>query len=362
MPETVDRTGAPPLAQEISRVTAAIALVRPTPMRHAIWYQACAEAIGPDDAFETIIAGDPQTPRAAAFFRKKAQFIFQRLLLLGGEDIPLHTDVLYESDEAARALAEEIVNRKLPARFGYVTAHSRFVDALKHVARGKAFIVSSAIDGAPFLRLDETFLHPEQRFNKRKQADLRRRRRKLESQGEVDISIACPRPNEVDGLLDEFMELEASGWKGRAESALVYDPDSQAFFRRYGRLASEAGIFRFSALRVDGKLIAARIGAQCDGSFWGFKSGYDESYKNCSPGVLLFLDVLRHAYEQEQASYEFLGALEPWIKDWTSDTHPKIRLRYYPYNFAGAAALSMDGSAALLHRVRKSMSARRKPR
>ena len=357
---TRPRIGDSSFQREIARITPAIRAEQPTPMRHEAWLRACAEAIAPDDAYEIISIGEERKLRAAAFFRQKRGLVFRRLALLGADDIPLHTDVFFEDKQSANELADEIVRRKLPIKFGFLLEQSTFIRALNISAKGKALIAASSAGSAPFLNIDDAFLQPEQKFNKRKQADLRRRRRKLDSKGEIEIQILAPEPDEIDALLDEFIELEASGWKGRAKTALAYDRKEQAFFRRYAQLASEAGIFRFSSLRVDGRLVAARIGAQCDGSFWGFKSGYDETFKDCSPGVILFMEVLRHAAKEKLATYEFLGVLEPWVKDWTNETRPKVKLRYYPCNIAGAAALSSDVSASLLHHARKWFSERKK--
>ena len=133
--------------------------------------------------------------------------------------------------------------------------------------------------------------------------------------------------------------------------------NSMLFFRRYGQLASDAGIFRLCFLRIDGKAIAMTIAAECDDAFWQFKIGYDESYKNCSPGTLLQIETVRHAAKLGLARYEFLGN-GAWTKEWTDDAHPIMRLRYYPFNFASAAAFFADGSIAAGKRLKKRMRAR----
>ena len=104
-------------------------------------------------------------------------------------------------------------------------------------------------------------------------------------------------------------------------------------------------------MRIDGKAVAATIAAQCDDAFWQFKIGYDEAYKECSPSKLLLAETVRHAARAGLSRYEFLGSAS-WIEDWTTSVRPSLRLRYYPYNPAGAAAVVSDAIAAVARRAK----------
>ncbi len=338
---------------EIARVAAAVQPARPTPMHHEIWLRACAEAIRPEDDFEVVVAGDHRRPSAAAPFRQRKSHLIPRLFLLGAEDVWLHSDVLYEDDSAARDLAEAVLRRGMPARFGHFPGESRFAGALKNAARGKGVLVAAPVDGSPFLKLDETWLDPEQKLKAKRRSDLRRRRKKAKNMfGEITVDNVTPDPPVMEALFNETLEIEASGWKGRAGTALKFDQDKCAFFRRYLELASEAGLIRVFLLRIAGKTAAFSIGAVSDGSFWGFRTGYDDAYKEASPGVLLLIEQFRYAAEAGLSTVEFLGQTEPWTKEWTTDERPKLRLRYYPYNFVGACAFIEDGLRATAKRAK----------
>lgn len=339
---------------EIARVAAAIEPARLTPMHHEMWLRACAEAINPDDEFEIIVTGDKQNPCAAAPFRRRSSLLTKRLFLLGAEDIWLHSDVLYKDDSAALSLAEAVVHRGLPARFGHFPGESQFADALKKAARGKGLVVADAVAGSPFIRLDESWREPEQKLRAKRRSDLRRRQKKAEKKhGEVVVEILTPGPEEVEALYDETLDIETSGWKGRAGTALKFDHEKSAFFRSYLALASDAGLIRIARLRIAGKTAAFSIGAVCDGSFWGFRTGYDEAYRDFSPGVILFIAQARYAAEAGLSTIEFLGRPEPWTKEWTKDERPKVRLRFYPYNPVGAGALLEDGLFTANNRARR---------
>lgn len=308
---------------------------------HEIWFRACAQAFDPHDAFEVISAGDPETS-AASFFRRRQSGLTSRLFLCGSEDAGLLTDAFYEDKAGAEALARAVIKRGLPIRFGPFPGDSLFVDALQSVAAGKAFVLSQPQPGLAYIRLDETWCEPEQHFNTGRKAELRRRRKKAQAHGDIAVEIISPGPHDVDALLDEVIAIEGSGWKGETGTSIASNKDALAFFRIYARLASEAGIFRLCFFRINGKAAAVTIAVECDGAFWQCKVGYDEAFKNCSPGTLLLIETVRHAANAGLSRYEFLGNA-PWMKEWTPDEHPLVRFNYYPYNFAGAAAFVSDG-------------------
>ena len=334
----------PIFQNEIARIAAAVQPARRTPMHHEMWLQACAETINPDDKFEMVVAGDRNNPSAAAPFRLQKSLLIPRLFLLGAEDVWLHSDVLYEDNDAALNLARAVVERGLPARFGHFPALSHFADALKTAAVGKGFVVADVIEGSPYIQIDETWREPEAKLRSKRRSDLRRRRKKAEKAfGAVTTKMLTPSPDEIDALYKVAVGIESRGWKGREQTSLANDQRQNAFFRRYLQLASEAGMVRIFFLHIGEEVAAFQIGVVSDNAFWGFRTSYDESYRDYAPGILLFLEVVRYVANAGLSTHEFLGRPEPWTKEWTSDLRPKLRLRFYPYNIVGAGAFIEDG-------------------
>lgn len=347
----------PTFQDEMTRAVAAIPSSRRSPMLHEIWLRACALSLACDARFEIVSAMSNSQPIAAAVFSRAGK-IAPRLHLLGAEELLYPTDVLYKDQSSAVALAEAVVNRKLPARFGHFDAGSAFLEALTDASRSAAFMLTTEIHGAPYIRFDDTWRDPETKLKARRRSDLRRRLKKAEVLGAVTFDVLSPKPHEVDTLIEEAIAVEANSWKGRSRTALAYDQTQQAFFRHYARLASEAGILRLAFMRIDGKAVAMQIAALCDNAFWGFKSGYDEAYREFSPGMILFREVVRYAANSGVATHEFLGKPAPWTQEWTTDQRPLVRLRYYPFNPAGAAALIPDAIIAVTERAKSWFIAR----
>lgn len=342
--------------EEIARVFSPISVARSSPMLHDIWLRACALGPHADDRFEIIDASSGQRPIAAAAFARRA--FTPSLYLVGAEVLWAQTDVHYEDEAAAAALADAVVAKGSPARFGHFPGESVFVAALEAASKGKGVVLSDALGGAPYIQFDDSWRDPEKKLKSRRRSDLRRCRKKADAIGAVTIDIIAPEPHEVDALIEEAITVEASGWKGRSKTALASDEKQLAFFRHYARLASEAGILRLAFMRIDGRPVAVQIVALCDNALWGFKSGFDEAYKAFSPGMILFLEVVRYAANAGVERHEFLGRSAPWTLEWTTDEHPRVRLRYYPFNPAGAASFLLDGFTALANRVREQIRTR----
>jgi CelD/BcsL family acetyltransferase involved in cellulose biosynthesis len=347
--------------QTRAAVLAAIPVPRRTPMLHETWLRACALALDPSGSFEVITVGDPDSPDAGAAFVARGAGPNRRLVLLGAEDLWEPGDLFYRDSDAAASLARRLIDRRMPFRFGHFAADSPVLDALKEAGRGRAFIVADAVAGSPVLALDESWQEPEKKFSSRGQRDLRRKRRKAEALGAVTFAVVEPAVDDVGPLLEEAMAVEAASWKGRSGTALAHDETLRTFFATYAGLASEAGILRFSFLRIDGRAIAVQIGVVSDGAEWQLKIGYDEQYRECSPGILLMLEIVRHAAGLGLERFEFLGKAAPWTRQWTEQERPNVRLRVYPYSARGGSTLVADAARMVPRRARALVGGRREP-
>jgi CelD/BcsL family acetyltransferase involved in cellulose biosynthesis len=127
--------------------------------------------------------------------------------------------------------------------------------------------------------------------------ELRRLGRRLAESGQCVYRTFVPGEN-IDPWLEQFLRLEASGWKGREQTALASDGASRGFFSSVARAAVARGALQMLAIEIDGVPIAMKCNFLAgDGSF-AFKIAYDEAYSKFSPGVLLELFNMRNLVEQ----------------------------------------------------------------
>ncbi len=171
-------------------------------------------------------------------------------------------------------------------------------------------------------------------------ANLRRRMRRLEELG-------SPSYRRMDGdgegeaavgpFLERFFALEASGWKGVCGTAIARDPSTLAFYRALGRAAAREGWLALRALELEGRPIAMHLGLVQHGVYSLLKPAYDEALAACSPGQLLFREVLAECEARGLAELDFLGPDMPWKRDWRPALRPHDWLYVYRPGLGGAA-------------------------
>jgi CelD/BcsL family acetyltransferase involved in cellulose biosynthesis len=121
--------------------------------------------------------------------------------------------------------------------------------------------------------------------SRRKLGELRRLRRRLEEMGRVAFQISAS-PEEVRRTTEEFLALEASGWKA-GRGALLSEPSLATFLRSATRLLASEGRCRIHALRLDGRPIAMGIVIESQNRSYFWKIAYDERFRSQAPGVQL---------------------------------------------------------------------------
>ncbi len=120
--------------------------------------------------------------------------------------------------------------------------------------------------------------------------EMRRQFRLLSEQGAVTYNVAR-QPEEIRFRMEEFLALEASGWKGRKRSAMVNDRLRAAFAREAITNLAEADAVRIHTLDLDGRAIASMVVFIMAGEAYTWKTAFDETYARFSPGKLLMADL-----------------------------------------------------------------------
>jgi CelD/BcsL family acetyltransferase involved in cellulose biosynthesis len=131
---------------------------------------------------------------------------------------------------------------------------------------------------------------------------LRRRRRKLASDGAV-ATTTHTRPEDVRPALEEFLTLEASGWKGQRGTAILCDQAQTKFTRDFVEALAADGLVTIQALRLDGRAVAARVVLRSGAGAFTWKSTYDEAFRDYSPGVLLLEDFMNAVLSERNVAF-----------------------------------------------------------
>ncbi len=185
----------------------------------------------------------------------------------------------------------------------------------------------------------------EERASSKFRANLRRRARRLAELGAVSVCRVSGAEG-LDGALEAFLRLEASGWKGARGTAIARDPRLAAFYRAIARDAAARGALAVRALELDGRAVAIHLGLLHAGVYHLPKTAYDERLGAVSPGQLLQREVLAECEARGLAAFDFLGPDMDWKREWAPRLRPHDWLYVYRPGLAGRAMHTLK------HRVR----------
>ncbi len=165
---------------------------------------------------------------------------------------------------------------------GRITGDGPFYHLLlEHVQeQHRALFVAEAYARA-FLRNDGTALGAGLSGDKRRK--LRRAEERLAASAALQYT-ALEDEGDAEAWLADFLRLEASGWKGRAGTALDCRPIDRQFFLEVGRAAFQRRRLMMLAVCANGRPIAQLCNFLAGEGSFAFKVAHDEAHASYSPG------------------------------------------------------------------------------
>ena len=127
-------------------------------------------------------------------------------------------------------------------------------------------------------------------FDHKRRKEFKRLRMRLSERGALKLET-LNHSSDLNGFVDDLLQLEAKGWKGERGTAMKDDEASAATFRQICTNLHISGSLRFWSLKFKGQPIASLFGMVEDAQGWIVKIAYDEDFAKYSPGVLLILDA-----------------------------------------------------------------------
>jgi len=214
-------------------------------------------------------------------------------------------------------------------------------------------LLSALNAGPPALRISEPqtrcnylpCLPPDElaaRFSRNFRGNLRKARNKLAKLNRVEFISARSRP-EIDRALDEFLAVEASGWKGAAgeRSAINLDGRVLSFYQSLTRNFSRIGACEINLLRAEGRCIAGQFCLVTGDTSYVLKIGYDESYAQVAPGNMLFEHTIQRYLREDAIKYVNLVTDTPWHSNWRPLSYMVSGAWVFNITSAGLTAYSL---------------------
>jgi GNAT acetyltransferase-like protein len=131
---------------------------------------------------------------------------------------------------------------------------------------------------------------------------IRRQERQLSEIGRLEYDALTP-DDDVAVWIEEFLRLEASGWKGRENTAIASDESDQSYFRSIAKEAFRRGRLSMLALRLDGRPIAYKCDFPSGRGMFTFRIAFDENYARNSPGMLLEIENVRRLHARSRIEW-----------------------------------------------------------
>jgi CelD/BcsL family acetyltransferase involved in cellulose biosynthesis len=160
-----------------------------------------------------------------------------------------------------------------------------------------------------------------ERLSSKARSERRRYRRRLESVGVVDVSVART-GDELGRALEDASRLHALRWKGRRETSGFSTPIGRAFRRAALIRLAQQDVPRLITLRVNQRAVAFALYLLYKRTAYGLTMGFDPAFASYRPGRETLLCSLEAAAEEGAERVEFLGADAPYKRTFTDRQEP----------------------------------------
>lgn len=132
--------------------------------------------------------------------------------------------------------------------------------------------------------------------------ELRRQEKRLATAGKVEHRVLRTR-EELPRWIDEFLALEASGWKGRRGTAFASSEHHRRFAQSVFAGAFERGRLMMVGIDLDGRPIARFCALAAGEGAIAFKTAFDESLRKYGPGTLSVPDMIGLFHERPELQW-----------------------------------------------------------
>ncbi len=145
---------------------------------------------------------------------------------------------------------------------------------------------------------------------------LRSQEARLAGSGRLEYLTLGP-DDDARSWIEQFLKLEASGWKGREGSAFACSEPDRTFFFTAAMEAFRRGQLMMLALHFNGRPIAYKCNFLSGPGSFAFRIAFDEAYARFSPGVLLELENIRQLHERPELRWmDSCADPDHFMKNW----------------------------------------------
>jgi len=154
---------------------------------------------------------------------------------------------------------------------------------IREIGRHQRAAMMCKFDGDAYL---------ESALSGKKRKEYRRLKNRLSDRGCLKFETFLDE-DDISSWINDFLELEGAGWKGRQQTAFNNRQDWAGFLKASITALVENNQCKLWRLRLNNRTIAITFAHHAGHQAWLNKITYDENYARYSPGVLLMLEVTK---------------------------------------------------------------------
>ena len=315
----------------------ALAKIQGVPLLTFDWFQSCAESFHTNDDLMIIcIIKDSKLIAVAPLYTSRINTDY--LQVLGVRNLYEPCNLLYKDRQSLKELFNSFRNLPYPIHI------SRSYNQLNLNEYRSKFCLNGILLKLPatssqYIEITENFDAFESNLSSKRRSDLRRSFRKAESHGNLEFSIITPDINNIDTLLDNAISIENKGWKKEKGTSIDQNNLMKLFIIAIFKKAAKERNALIGFTLINNEPVACNLSISQYDRLWILKIGYDNMYKNCSPGILLTHEIIRYAHDNNFKHVEFLGCSESWIELWKPKHRNYTSYIYYPLSYKGIVTI-----------------------
>jgi CelD/BcsL family acetyltransferase involved in cellulose biosynthesis len=208
---------------------------------------------------------------------------------------------------------------------------------------------------APYLPIRGSFEEFLKGLSSNERYKIRNRTKKM--LGVTGVRFGAVADDEIPAVLCRLRELHAlrATQKGIESS---FDRDDVQQFHARLVTALPAGSLSFRCLYSGDEIFAVFYGFALQGRLFYFQLGYDPTWSERSPGIVLLSEVIRDAHERGCTEFNFLQGDESFKWTWTKQSRTLRNWSFYSPGVGGSLRKSREAALDRLKATIKGLLAR----
>ena len=169
---------------------------------------------------------------------------------------------------------------------------------------------------SPFIDLAQGFQAFRRTISPKLRENINGARNRLSRLGDIEIQSVLG-AGDVSAALETCFEISARGWKAASQSDLGSRAPHRAFYHALADDNSLRERLYIWILTVDKKPIAFNMVIRSGDTVSGLATDYDLEFRQCSPGVYLFSQLLEELATLRVSRCDMAGQLHDYKRFWT---------------------------------------------